>query len=196
MKVPHNPLLFLCAAIDIANQEILCYRFTMHFFLTALYLAFCVILQMIFFHWCTFRPPSAYWHCFEVALQLLTLMENMPVLLLAIFNGRTPEMDWPDSSLAWLWFGRNTIFRHGIKEFKFIMRNVSTKISKNVHIKYVYCSFHIMRQPMRSRGITLKQDQFHDTKLYTILLDLGGDTVCLFRNIAYHIGRCHTRLPL
>ena len=27
-----------------------------------------------------------------------------PVLLLAIFSGRTPEMDLPDSSRAWLWF--------------------------------------------------------------------------------------------
>ena len=44
---------FLCVVINIVNQEMLCYRFTMQFVLTALYLALCVICRS-FFHWCTF----------------------------------------------------------------------------------------------------------------------------------------------
>ena len=41
-----------------------------------------------------------------------------PVLLLAIFSGRTPEMDLPDSSRAWLWFLEEIPFLLLYMEFK------------------------------------------------------------------------------
>ena len=57
---------FLCAAINVVDQETHVISLQCIFLPSAqYYLAICVILQIIFFHWCIpLRPPKAYWHRF------------------------------------------------------------------------------------------------------------------------------------